>query len=543
LRSHQEGDKLSEGKDPLPFTLYKLLCSKCLISNQKDLLFVHVFLIMSWNLMCRAGNCVSIHFNHLSWKNDSLQIRFGHMKNDQEGDRPKDPRHVYANPVNPEICPILSLAIYLSIFGFSTFNQLFPGKTQYNRFSKAFKRLLESERSELERFGLFPEDLGCHSTRKGSATYVSSCSTAGPSASSICLRAGWSLPGVQDTYIRYESAGDMIVGRFVSGLPFEKATFATLPPFFNQNEGLVDEAVRICFGIIPLHMKRICEFSLASLVYHAEYLRKSLPLNHILFETTLFKSQTLLNQLKNIVFCRIGNAKDSLHATGIPPHIGLLVSMEEQIGTIRSLASKMDQVAPSVVDGVIKVLEERAIGAGTVTREGLDTLLSDVLARTGIIDFIQNFPQREAQPHPSTTSTIQPEGFYWNNAIHSVPEDFEFPQGNLASAWEYWCCGDESHSFPPYKLLQSSDMSNRNKQKRLSDFKCLMKEIEALVQQHSHLISNPSITEAKNMFNLIKEYIPIDDETSKKRTRRPEHLKWNSALNLFRNAKKLRTES
>jgi hypothetical protein len=83
----------------------------------------------------------------------------------------------------------------------------------------------------LQGSGVKASDFGSHSARKGSATHVSSCSSAGPSAASICIRAGWSLPGVQNTYIRYEAAGDMTVGRFVAGLPFESPSFAILPPF------------------------------------------------------------------------------------------------------------------------------------------------------------------------------------------------------------------------------------------------------------------------------------------------------------------------
>ncbi|KAG6944071.1 hypothetical protein JG688_00017282 [Phytophthora aleatoria] len=50
--------------------------------------------------------------DHISWEEDSLAIRFGHMKNDQDGTRHRDARHNYANPFLPEICPILYLAIY-----------------------------------------------------------------------------------------------------------------------------------------------------------------------------------------------------------------------------------------------------------------------------------------------------------------------------------------------------------------------------------------------------------------------------------------------
>lgn len=43
-----------------------------------------LFFILSWNLMCIAGNAVCICFRHLIWHEDALAIRFGHMKNDQE---------------------------------------------------------------------------------------------------------------------------------------------------------------------------------------------------------------------------------------------------------------------------------------------------------------------------------------------------------------------------------------------------------------------------------------------------------------------------
>jgi hypothetical protein len=61
------------------------------------------------NLMCRSSN-VSVSALHIwEWEEDALKIYFAHMKNDQGGDQPRDPRHVYANPKMPEICPITAL--------------------------------------------------------------------------------------------------------------------------------------------------------------------------------------------------------------------------------------------------------------------------------------------------------------------------------------------------------------------------------------------------------------------------------------------------
>lgn len=62
--------------------------------------------------MCRAGNSVSIRYEHMKWHQAAVAIWFDHMKNDQEGERARDARHIYANPFVPVISPILALASY-----------------------------------------------------------------------------------------------------------------------------------------------------------------------------------------------------------------------------------------------------------------------------------------------------------------------------------------------------------------------------------------------------------------------------------------------
>ncbi|OWZ12040.1 hypothetical protein PHMEG_00014862 [Phytophthora megakarya] len=121
------------------------------------------------------------------------------MKNDQDGTRSRDARHVYANPFISDICPLRSLVIYTAV-GVLSVSRIFPGGNQYDGLSK-------------------------------SSTFVSSCSNGGSSAAAICIRAGWKLSGVQGTYIRYEAAGDRIVGCYVDGMPFDDTGFVILPHF------------------------------------------------------------------------------------------------------------------------------------------------------------------------------------------------------------------------------------------------------------------------------------------------------------------------
>lgn len=97
------------GKDPMEMGLYRRIAMHMLCSGARDMVFARAFMLMSWNLMARAANTVSICYGHLEWKDDARCVYFVHMKNDQRGTRPRDPRHVYANPLAPELCPLLAL--------------------------------------------------------------------------------------------------------------------------------------------------------------------------------------------------------------------------------------------------------------------------------------------------------------------------------------------------------------------------------------------------------------------------------------------------
>jgi hypothetical protein len=150
------------GKDPLSFSLYCFLGRQLLLQPQREYIFARCFLVLCWNLMSRAGNTFGIMHQHMEWSEDALCIYFSHMKNDQTGERPRDPRHVYANPKMPEICPITCLGMYWLCFEFDDTNhQLFPGTRQYDRFRKLLARCvrIDTVAAELERRAVQQEKL------------------------------------------------------------------------------------------------------------------------------------------------------------------------------------------------------------------------------------------------------------------------------------------------------------------------------------------------------------------------------------------------
>lgn len=51
-RHHDDGVKLTEGKDPLPFSVYRVLAIEIMMEQHAEFGFAHAFLVSSWNLMC-----------------------------------------------------------------------------------------------------------------------------------------------------------------------------------------------------------------------------------------------------------------------------------------------------------------------------------------------------------------------------------------------------------------------------------------------------------------------------------------------------------
>ena len=191
--------------------------------NTNDGVFGHCFLVLTWNLSCRAHNTANIWLCEIEWEStfDMFEIYFAHTKTDQTGDEAKYSCHLYANPCCPPICPVLLLAFYFSCccnLPQSGESQLFPGQDQYQRFSEMLSRLIQDHETEVSELGVNPKMIGMHPIRKGADTYMSSL-PGGPSILSVCIHAGWTMGTVKDVYMQYLSSGDQCVGCCLAMLP------------------------------------------------------------------------------------------------------------------------------------------------------------------------------------------------------------------------------------------------------------------------------------------------------------------------------------
>ena len=123
---------LEEGKKAIIFDVYKRLCDVLHQGEGEDFIFAHAFLTMEWNLMARRDKCVNMHIKQIQRRSYCLIFYLGASKGNQTGERSSDPWHVYSNPKNPTIYPVLALAKYtFSNTDILTTNYpLFPGNCQ-----------------------------------------------------------------------------------------------------------------------------------------------------------------------------------------------------------------------------------------------------------------------------------------------------------------------------------------------------------------------------------------------------------------------------
>lgn len=468
--------------------------------------------------MCRISNTVNICLSHMHWFEDALAIRFAHQKNDQFGERNRDPRHIYANPLKPETCTILSLGIYFLCFTYDPrFPQLFNGCNQYERYSKFLQRFISKPdvTAKFQQLGVDPSNIGTHSLRKGAATFVTSGSTICPSSTATSLRAGWTMGKVEQTYLRYEAAGDQYVGRTVSGLPIDSEEFGILPPFFDDDFDITS-ALRTCFPTLPATLDRIATFALASVIYHSEWLRSTLPSAHPLFGTAPFVDTAMADVLKSHIQCRIGKIDDPIRATGVPAHTMILNKLGDMIEEVKAIGPALKAVQPDIIKAVSSTVKntiiEHAIQTRAISEEGLNDAMTRVLERTGIMRVVANLEVLHDRHQPETT-TIQAPGtvasttntYCWGGRISRVPENFRFPKGGVYISWQHYCCGKPG-VYPALSSLESKDLPHEYRQRSSEYFK-VMGLLRRKAEELNIWVNKPTLAQASEIFTQCKSVI------------------------------------
>ncbi len=121
--------------------------------------------------MARSITTSKLLLTHMEWAGDSLLVHLYKVKNDQEGESEctMNPKHVFANPLDPLLCPIVALAIKVVCTTPNNNMALFDTKAHGEKFCKWLVDVLSkfSEEDQVRILKAWAHDFGVHSLRKG----------------------------------------------------------------------------------------------------------------------------------------------------------------------------------------------------------------------------------------------------------------------------------------------------------------------------------------------------------------------------------------
>ena len=460
---------LFEGKQPMTEAGYRFLVEMALRQKEDFWLYTscHCFILLCWNLIARAVTVNNILFNAISWEGDAMTIWIGKMKNDQVG-KNGYARHVYANPKDPVICPVLSFALVVFTRGYSRDDseRYAFGKNSKDKFAKWLHKVLRECADTIVTMGLHFDELGSHSFRKGVATLLANC-PGGPEAINIWLRAGWSLGPVQSRYIFQGAGGDQFVGRVAAGHNINDPDFAVLPPHFDTSEGAVltlDEWRDILPGydtFYPKSFQVALPYLLASLAYHKDWLQDTLPSGHPLFNQRVWTSSILVRLKDKALTGVLRNPISKMSATGVPPHVALSSKVSGFEETVSS------QVASLPGEVTRELLEHCQVnGAVPISASQIESMMGEF--RKQVISEIQATRENTNRSHNDTSghdeAMCQTE-FYtwtWGGKLQMVPRDFRFPKCNMRTMWDLYWGGRRCDKIRPYRYLRTFNLFHRS---------------------------------------------------------------------------------
>jgi hypothetical protein len=467
-----------EGKYHLPFEGYRVLATLLFqYAHFNEMLFAWPFLVLQWNLIARTATVASMMMEHIGWEGDALTVSTPKHKGDQEGAK-CFARHLYANPSNPAICPVLALAVLIFVRSLrhdpsSTDStapasyRVFDGPSSNARFSETLQRIIAAvPASDVHLLGGEKKRLGTHSVRKGGVTY-SLGKINGPSVVHIFLRAGWSLGNVQDRYVFASAGGDQLTGRVLAGLPFNDASFASLPPHFDKEgtEMIRWDSILPLYSRLPDTFKQALPHLLASICYHENCLRTLLAATHPLFSSHLFASGVMAALKPHVVTGCTRCPRTGLEATGIPPHLVIANELTVVVTTTQQLReavmSRCDQIPGQVKDVMMSNFSIE--GALPVTQDFMRDVVNAAIAqlRADIRDRQAADTAAAAQPSLIPASTDPRfQLWMWGGRMHMVPQGWTLSSSvNVKDTWNLWHFGHVTARIGPLRGLKKFDLT------------------------------------------------------------------------------------
>ena len=269
---------------------------------------------------------------------------------------------------------------------------------------------------------------------------------------------------------------------------------------------------------------------LASLIYHYDFLIDNLPPKHPLLSTVIFTDLALKTILSERLLS--GLTSPRMLATGIPPHVELLRQMQCNEQSILA-------VPELVLSGVREIVDENGLMAGHITRSYFETTLESTVTKTVELALVvANTTTTTANRCDSTAACYNDVLVYhWGGGLHKLPETFEFPSVDVSTAWTLWWLGNPSQKLPPYRTIQTRDLSSSNQRKAFYEWRYIM---DKMTQFYANTTGN-ELGKSSSAIDLVRSFEiaqgvlePVRGSTSRKRKRRDGQLRVATAARLLR---------
>jgi hypothetical protein len=433
-------------------------------------------------------------------------------------------RYLFANPVAPEICPFLALALFFATADNSSANKqaLFPSPTV----EQSFTRHLSASLGAVDPDGPDPRQLGVDPVHRGATAYAEACADPWERYDLTPCR-----PFLRELR---DGARHRVYGRTVAGLPHDSDDFALLPPHFpyghelpaETNKG-IDEALDLFAQnfVGGERGRAVARILLASIVYHLDWLRQELPPSSPVWNARLFTSLSFsLDSLKKVIIS--GDTSPQMRPTGMfasfyvqSAQRQLEVQREETMRAMKEVEAtgkRIDALEARVGSTVQKVSIEAAIDAALdAAFRKFDELLR---SKRELVDGggeggrgegeverprveeeeeVEEPPQQEeaaVQPAQQEDSSNFTSYTWEDGSLHAVPEGLDLvPKCTVREAWEVWNVGRTDANgtrFPPHRFLRPIDFSEKRARAHFSDLAKFCRVLDRFLEEKGQSLAH-----------------------------------------------------
>ena len=403
--------------------------------------------------------------------------------------------------------------------------------------------------------------------------------------------------GVEDRYLKRESAGDQYVGRCAAGLDQLSKRFSFSPPYFDftaTNEALERACLKKRIegwlysrimeeGELSASSKHIVWTCFASICFHHSYL------THKLHEECSFRASLLFRDIPDefLSIARVAypwdSTADTPKITGVPPHVLLMAEIEE-------LKIKFQALQIHIKSDMKDALDERGVGSSefhtnsileaikesetrmlsTVSSATCPSLISEDNSGTFIItdedSALTNVTEGISEDDLSNGGCIQDESEalvnrrtrtiqdallssrrlrmgYHNGRLQVLPPKWTFPTMNIKQLVDNWYVGSKKHCVPPLKLLEPLHVQhlgtthNKNHGRvKLRQMKMIMTKFEEYATTEGVYDGNPAKWTSEYCTKLWEA---VGDKyiNSRFRGNRTVEMSWKTLYNKMQKAK------